>query len=197
MFGKDKAKVYITEIVNNTDEPIYLQTSADLNFSVSVQITKHISLKTGDEKTHLKASAKRNRARCFSFRPRTRNIIDGLEIPIVNPKYPPDDIYSYIHMYFRIPCTNDKQPEPFLGLRLLGDLLQFHKGTFGIRKISFNDEQKIIIGSPKKIRPGSTLTLEINQLTPMIYHRFLPSTRCRLANNTLAIAVKQNSVSCS
>ncbi len=195
MLGMDKPKVYITEVVNNTDEPIYLEISTCPRSGESAQVTKHISLKTGEEKIHLKAPERRTGG--LSFRPRTRNFIDGLDLPVVSPKSSSSrDIAYYTRMNFRLPYSCNDQPEPFLGLRLLGDLLQFRKGTFGVKTIGFNDEPEIVTESLNKVRSGSNLTVEIKQLTPTIYHRHVsPALPCRLAKNTLDIAVNENDLS--
>ena len=184
---------FITEIINNTDRSVYFFVQTHDN--AYSYITTSISLKTQEEKRHLKGSRGGT-----TIAPRTRCLVANLKLPKVKANWSDrgrmkESSYHYMGMNFSEPCCNsEKRPMPFVGFRQRGNTLEVLEGE-GLHSVHVNGQSFSPHHWFENIENNATYTIEINQVTSGIFHRqFARADRWHLDKNTLTIGIRRNTI---
>lgn len=204
-----QATGFITEIINNTDEDIFLNfMDVKKAYPKNFLLLSSQDIKTGDKLGFVNING--NLAKAFygnlRFPRRTRNIIKDLELPIVSGSYYNGGLNQIYHnsisLEHRLPVSNEVKPLPFVGIRQKGDLLEVITipCSSGIRNINFDNKLcSNISGGPshlrvgEKISEGSSYSIEIVQLKNI---RYLGQGRHRgkLGSDTFDVNITKNKI---
>lgn len=184
-----ESQAYITEIINNTDK--YLDINTICNAKTKPYVIKVISLSTGQEIIHLIDVP----STYLSLKPRTKNLIVNLGIPII-PTIPDGQLYiNDITVNFSFPMSQETHPKPFLVIRQLGDLLRIYES----RGVIYSKEKrrKIIIHENfrfEKIEKDSNYTIIINQKSGIYSYNGLSHSPELWEKDTFDVIIQKNNI---